>query len=212
MKLKLHEIQFKLLPDKALFREDTHTLIIADLHLGKAMHFRKSGIPIPPQSAELDYLRLHKMIHAVQPKRIIFLGDLFHSVHNSEWNLFCDFINAYKEIEFILVIGNHDILARHHYKKICITLIEDQIEEEGLILSHIPLENIPENTINIAGHVHPAVVLKGKGKQHIKLPCFYFFNDQLILPAFGSLTGLQLIEPQKNSEVFVIADNKVIKV
>jgi uncharacterized protein len=212
MKLKLHDIQFKLLADKALYREDTHTMIIADLHLGKAMHFRKSGIAIPSQSAEQDYLRLHKMISSIQPKQIIFLGDLFHSGYNSEWNLFCEFINTYNEIEFILVIGNHDILARHHYKKLCITLIEDKIEQDGLILSHIPLENVPENYINISGHVHPGVILKGKGKQHIKLPCFYYCNRQLILPAFGSLTGLQLIEPQKKSEVFVIAGDKVIKV
>ena len=37
-----------LLPERAVWREDTRTLFVADVHIGKAAHFRASrGVPVP---------------------------------------------------------------------------------------------------------------------------------------------------------------------
>ncbi len=212
MQIELGTEIVQLLSERALFRPADETLIIADLHLGKAMHFRKNGISIPNKSAEKDYERLTFLFQTLKPKRIILLGDLFHSAHNQEWNLFCDFVNTFKKVEFVLVLGNHDILERSHYEKICLTLVEEELKEETLIFSHHPLKEIPSNKINIAGHIHPGIVLSGKGKQRIKLPCFYFYENQLILPAFGSLTGLQLVVPEKEAKVFVVTPGRVMEI
>lgn len=212
MEIQLGKQTIQLLSEKALYHAIDETLIIADLHLGKAMHFRKNGISIPHKSAEKDYERLTELLHRIKPKRVILLGDLFHSTHNYEWNLFCDFVDAFKQVEFILVLGNHDILDRSHYKNSCLTIIEEVLEEENLIYSHHPLKKVPSGKWNIAGHIHPGVVLNGKGKQHLKLPCFYWHVNQLIVPAFGSLTGLQLIDIEKEAKVFVIGKGKVIEV
>jgi hypothetical protein len=44
------------------------------------------------------------------------------------------------------------------------------------------------------------------------LPCFYFRNNQAILPAFGSFTGMAKINPQKGESVFAITKDNVIDV
>jgi metallophosphoesterase superfamily enzyme len=126
--------------------------------------------------------------------------------------MFCDVVNAYKKIEFILVLGNHDILAEKHYQQVCLTVIREHLIEEDIIFSHHPQKKIPKDKFCIAGHIHPGIVLYGKGKQSIKLPCFYLQKKQLILPAFGSLTGLQLIERKKEDSVFAITTNIVMEV
>jgi DNA ligase-associated metallophosphoesterase len=212
MELQLGKKTYVLLNEKALFRASDATLIIADLHLGKAQHFRKNGIYLPQKSAEKDYERLKQLITSLKPQRIILLGDLFHSTYNHEWELFCEFVNSFKKIEFVLILGNHDILDEKYYKGICSKIVQKEMEEEDVIFSHHPLKKIPKDKINIAGHIHPGVVLHGKGKQHVKLSCFYWCADQLILPAFGSLTGLQLIVPEKEARVYVVTTNSVMEV
>ncbi|MDQ3049193.1 MAG: ligase-associated DNA damage response endonuclease PdeM [Bacteroidota bacterium] len=212
MQIEIKDTPIELLSEKAIFIPGTKTLVIADLHLGKASHFRKHGISIPMESAEKDYLRLKQLIDQVRPPRVLLLGDLFHSEHNNEWKWFCDFVNGYKEVEFILVMGNHDILDKKHYKEVCLTLVDEELIESELIFSHKPMKKVPEGKFNLAGHLHPGYKVRGKGRQSILLPCFYKTIDQMILPAFGSLTGLALMNDKgKKSEVYVIANDKVIK-
>lgn len=212
MEIQLGKENYILLNEKALFRSADATLIIADLHLGKAQHFRKHGLYLPQKSAEKDYERMGFLIQSLHPKRIILLGDLFHSSFNQEWNLFCNFVNSFKKTEFILVLGNHDILEEKYYTTICSRIIKDTLEEGDVIFSHHPLKKVPKGKYSIAGHIHPGVVLYGKGKQHVKLPCFYYSGNQLIIPAFGSLTGLQVIVPEKESKVYVVTSNIVMEV
>ena len=211
MILQLADITLELLAEKALFLPGENILVVADLHLGKATHFRRSGIPLPMQGIMRDYERLHRLIAEKQPERIILLGDLFHSRYNSEWQLFCDFVNTYPRIRFTLIIGNHDILDRAHYEKLCLEIMDDRLLLGNLLLTHEPLKAVPQGRINIAGHIHPGVRLYGAALQSVKLPCFYLRPQQLILPAFGSLTGLYLME-KGNAEVFVIVKEKVIRI
>lgn len=209
MIIQLLHTTLELLADKALFLPEERMLVIADLHFGKATHFRRSGIPLPVQSALHDYQRLHHLIAERQPERILLLGDLFHSRHNSEWNLFCDFVNDYPDIRFTLIIGNHDILDRAHYEKLCLEVIDHALHLNEFIFTHEPQESVPPGKINIAGHIHPGVRLYAGAMQSVKLPCFYLRSQVLILPAFGSLTGLYLLE-KEGAEVFVIVKNKVV--
>jgi hypothetical protein len=54
--------------------------------------------------------------------------------------------------------------------------------------------------------------MKGKGKQSLKFPCFYFTDSEAFMPAFGKFTGLHIIEPVKIASVFAIAENQVIHI
>jgi metallophosphoesterase superfamily enzyme len=61
----------------------------------------------------------------------------------------------------------------------------------------------------LAGHVHPAYRLFGKGRQRLRLPCFYVQAQVSLLPAFGAFTGGMNIERGEKSKVYVVGDGAV---
>ncbi len=63
----------------------------------------------------------------------------------------------------------------------------------------------------IAGHLHPAVTVTGKGRLKETLPCFCFGPRAAILPAFGSFTGTQLIRPTSEDRIYVVAGDEVVE-
>jgi len=194
-------------PEKAIFWKEKGLLIIADLHLGKAGHFRKSGIPVSDLVHNKDLFTLDKLIAKWQPIEVIFLGDLFHSDHNQGWEVFRRWIKSKAPLTFTLVLGNHDVLDPKEYRISNLKVIET-LELAPFSLTHIPEET---QAYNLAGHIHPAIKLSGKGRQSLRVPCFYFGLQNGVLPAFGHFTGTGLIKVTKNDSVYGIADNQVIK-
>ncbi len=201
---KLH-----LLPQKAIFWENEHTLIIADIHLGKVAHFRKAGIAIPGILAQKDYLVLDEVLRLYPIHRVIILGDLFHSTHNQAWEVFSAWLLNHTDMRFILVKGNHDILPDNLYQLNQIEIHSDYLIKHPFVFSHVPIDK-PSDLYNLAGHIHPAVKLTGKGKQEVVLPCFYFGKYRGILPAFGNFTGKGSILTGTGDNIFVIFNNRVI--
>ncbi len=203
-----------LLPQKAVFWKEKETLIVSDLHLGKASHFRKAGIPVPMQVHEEDYLRLEYLINLYDPKEIVFLGDLFHSSWNNEWTFFKNWCNTKREIKLHLVEGNHDILPDVLYKDCDLQVHKKNFIVAPFIFSHEPLNGISfeEGLYNVSGHLHPGVRLSGAGRQKIVLPCFYFKPKQAILPAFGNFTGCTPLRTTAEDKVFIVTDERVILV
>ena len=197
-----------LLAEKAIYWEAKDLLLIADLHLGKSAHFRKNGIAVPAKAEDKNWWVLKKLFDKIKPKRVNFLGDLFHSVYNNEWEVFSELIQQYPKIQFELTIGNHDILDPTLYQNLKFKLYKTLIEDP-FIFTHEPIET--ENELyNLAGHIHPGVRLKGKGNQKHRLACFYFGKNSGLLPAFGSFTGLYSINVKKNDQVFVVVGDEVI--
>ena len=144
---------------------------------------------------------------------MIFLGDLFHSHYNEEWEVLGQIVHNFPACRFELVMGNHDIMSEQQYRRKGISVI-DRIEIGTWMLTHEPMEcdKIPKSRINLAGHIHPGARLEGKGRQSIMLPCFWFSQKQVILPAFGSFTGLTPIRPGESDRVYVIFENKIVEV
>ena len=211
MIIQFKKLHFQFLKEKALFIKELNLLVIADLHLGKATHFRKSGIPLPLQSADADYQKLTHLLETIQPARVFFLGDLFHSEYNHEWERFVSLLDYFPDIDFCLMKGNHDILKPVHYKNLCLR-IEEEAEETGIIFSHHPMENVPARKLNIAGHIHPGIELNGRAREYFRLPCFWLSQNQLILPAFGKLTGLAMIQPSGKDRIFAVTNKSVVEV
>ncbi len=208
MKITILNQTFTLHPYGALFWHEKSCLFISDVHLGKVSHFRKFGAAVPKQAVHKNYVLLDEVIQTFQPFEICFLGDLFHSSLNKEWLLFENWA-AKTPAKITLITGNHDIIAPEKFEALGIELHEELLSE-GLLLTHHPEER--EGYYNFCGHIHPAVKLKGFGRQHLKLPCFYKTDKQLILPAFGEFTGTYALTPKPEDEVFVLADQQVIKV
>ena len=182
-------------------------LLIADVHLGKSTHFRKNGVPVPLEVTLKNYSRLDTCIAIFKPASVCFLGDLFHSHLNKEWQVFEAWVKKHP-LEFILITGNHDIISPHHFENLGFTLTETW-QQEPFLFTHHP-HDTQEGTFNFCGHIHPGIRLKGAGKQTLKLPCFMRKEHQLILPAFGDFTGSHVLTPQKNDEVYVITPEEVI--
>ena len=199
-------------PHKAVYLPALKILLIADLHLGKVNHFRKSGIPVPQAANDKNTEHLIDLLNQVKPERVILLGDLFHSHYNPEWEVFGQIRKHFSNVSFELVPGNHDIMSTYQYEKHEILLHDKQLILDNLFLTHEPLENVPPNQFNISAHIHPGVRLNGKGRQSITLPCFYFTEQQAVLPAFGLFTGLFCVNPKKKDKVFVIVDDKVMEI
>lgn len=183
-------------------------LLISDVHLGKVAHFRKFGAAVPQKAIHKNFVLLDEIVSHFQPFQICFLGDLFHSSLNKEWQLFENWV-AKTPAEIILIAGNHDIIAPEKFDGLGIKIFQELVVE-GFLLSHHP--DIRENLFNFCGHIHPAIRLQGFGRQRLKLPCFFKKPKQLILPAFGEFTGTYVLEPTEEDEVFVIAENEVVKV
>ena len=82
------EEELLLHPLKALYWPFRKLLLLADLHLGKTFHFRREGFAVPARAGDLNWEKLIALLLDLQPERVIFLGDLFHSSYNPEWEEF----------------------------------------------------------------------------------------------------------------------------
>lgn len=204
-----HSIQhnnFWLSPNRCVFWEEEKLLILSDLHLGKSGHFRKSGIAIPQSVYQQDLQRLITEIQYFQPQYIIVVGDMFHSHANKELDLFLRWRQSI-HIPFLLVKGNHDILPQQWYASANIQIHEACYIHNNIGFTHdatcIPQLNDHTNYV-FTGHTHPAITLRGLGKQALTLPCFYFCKSYAILPAFSAFTGSMIIETCKEDHIYAI--------
>jgi DNA ligase-associated metallophosphoesterase len=189
----------------AMYWEEKNILLISDVHFGKVAHFRKHGMAIPNEAIFENFLRLNFAINFFKPNKIIFLGDLFHSSINIEWELFANWTASIAQ-EIILIEGNHDIIAKYHYEDLNIKIYSELVVDD-FILTHHPMEN--NEFFNFCGHIHPGIKLKGSGRQFLNLPCFFRKPNQMILPAFGEFTGNFYLNPTKKDLVYAITKEEV---
>lgn len=190
----------------AAYWEEERMLLISDLHLGKIMHFRKYGAAVPRLALLENFRRLEKLEAQFKPEIICFLGDLFHSHKNREWELFQGWTYGSKA-KLILVEGNHDILSPLLYEELGMQVLPEW-NIGPFWLTHHPVEN--DQKFNIAGHIHPAVRLGGRGGQRMRLPCFYLRPNQLILPSFGAFTGSHTLTPEAGDRFVVLAGDELV--
>ncbi|MBQ4820410.1 ligase-associated DNA damage response endonuclease PdeM [Aquimarina sp. MMG016] len=206
--ININKETFTLHPSGAMYWKEKKMLLIADVHLGKVTHFRKHGSAIPLSAIQYNFHQLDSVLLDFKPEVLCFLGDLFHSYINSEWQLFTTWIKNITP-KVVLVTGNHDIISPSKYEEININVTAEWLID-SILLTHIP--EIREHTFNISGHIHPGIRLKGLGKQSISVPCFIKKKNQMILPAFGTFTGKYIISPNKEDQAFVITKDEVIRI
>ncbi len=173
---------------KAIYWSREKALIISDLHVGKSAHFRRSGIAVPSQILLDDLEVLEKLISHFTVEKLIIVGDLFHAGYNSDLDIFCTWREKFNRIEIILIKGNHDRVPKKFYDDNCISTIDTILEISPFTFVHEP--EIKDGSFTVSGHIHPGVVLAGRGRQIIKLPCYAVSASQIILPAFSKFTGL----------------------
>jgi len=211
MQVEIFGERLELYPQKGVFWRSKGILFLADLHLGKINHFRRSGIAVPSKANDKNLESMIDLMNLTNPERVICLGDLFHSHYNPEWEVFGELVKHFNKSSFELVLGNHDIMSGQQYLRKGIA-VHDVLHIEPFIFTHHPLNEDDLMLYNLSGHLHPGVNMIGKARQSVTLPCFYFGERAGLLPAFGTFTGLARIYPKKADKVFVIVDEKIIEV
>ncbi|MEZ0333795.1 MAG: ligase-associated DNA damage response endonuclease PdeM [Gemmatimonadales bacterium] len=203
-----------LLPERGIYWPHGGTLIAADFHWGKAATFRAAGIPIPGGATRDDLTRLDAALVRTEARRLVVLGDLFHARAGRIASRTLAELRRWRclrqEIEILLVRGNHDRHAGDPPPDLRINCVNDPAFAPPFVLRHQPART--DDGYTLAGHVHPGVVLAGPGRQRERLACFLFGERVALLPAFGSFTGLGLVEPGPEDRLFVIAGDEVVGV
>jgi len=200
-----------LLADKAVWWAARKTLFIADVHLGKIETFQRYAISLPSGSTGHDLQRLTQLIDATRAERLVVLGDWLHAksaqtpfVHQQiqQWR------DAHANLQLLLVQGNHDRHAGDVPSAWRIDSADEGHQDAPFIYAHYPQEH--EGGYVFAGHLHPAVQLRGYGKQIIKQACFWVRPRYMVLPAFGSFTGTALLQTEPSDKIFVLVSASVL--
>jgi DNA ligase-associated metallophosphoesterase len=202
-----------LLPQKALYWPEANWLVVADIHLGKAGHFRKAGIPVPGQLHWEELQQLSALLNYFGCCDLVVLGDLFHSQVNGEWAYLTGWMQETPGVRLYLVVGNHDLHSQAFWPK-DLYLVTERLAQGPFVFTHEPVlpTALEKGQYNLHGHIHPSVRLYGKGRQHLRLPCFHFGKQHGVLPAFGQFTGQAELPTYPGDDVYVVAGEKVMKI
>lgn len=200
-----------LTPQRAIFWESEKALLVSDCHMGKTGHFRKEGIAVPQDVYREDLKRLIHLLQFFGAAELIVVGDLFHSRGNKELDLFQRWRLDLRGLAVHLVRGNHDILEDRWYADAGIVLHEDVLHRNAFSFTHHPPTDTPAtDSYLFTGHLHPAVTMRGVGKQTLRFPCYYFGKNHAILPAFGQFTGTARVDAQPGDQLFAIVNQEII--
>lgn len=212
MKIKLKDEEIVLDKERALYLPAYKIVVISDLHLGKSGHFRKAGLQIPSTIAHADLSRLDHLLEKYKPKILLITGDMFHHSLNKDIEDFSVLRKKHAAIKFILVKGNHDKLTKESYLELDIDVYDSSFCLGPFCFIHNMPDHTEDELYPITGHLHPGINLKGKAKQRLKFPCFYFGEKYAILPAFSLFTGLSIIKPKVDEKVYAITTSDVVEV
>ncbi len=202
-----------LLPEKAAYLAERQLLLIADAHFGKALSFRRLGVPVPQGSTADNLVALSALVERWGVRRIVFLGDLLHSAHAQSaatQMALAHWREAHRHLELTLVRGNHDEHAGDPPAALGIEVVNEPLRLGPWALCHHPQAR-PDG-YGLAGHLHPCVTLHGRARERLRLPCFWFGNKVGVLPAFGAFTGMHPIKAEPHDRVYALADDGVVEV
>ncbi|MFN6190878.1 MAG: ligase-associated DNA damage response endonuclease PdeM [Planctomycetia bacterium] len=207
-----------LLPGRAALLPASRTLLVADLHLGKAATFRRFGMPVPEGSAQQDLARLERIVLEHGVGRLLVLGDLFHAKGGFTERVKAEFAATRSRMqgtEVVLVLGNHDRPLAKSAAGLGIDAIVPALDEPPLHFVHEPATDIAaadRDVFTIGGHLHPTLSIRSPSGDRLADRCFYADESVLVLPAFGSFTGGHRVEPREGSRLWIARDDGVADV
>ncbi|MES2975096.1 MAG: ligase-associated DNA damage response endonuclease PdeM [Pseudomonadota bacterium] len=205
-------------PSGAMFLPEHGAVLVADAHFGKAVSFRKLGVPVPQGTTTETLEGLTRLVHETAARRIVFLGDFLHSARShapatlaaiARWR------ELHTSLALTLVRGNHDDRAGDPPPVLRMEVLDEPLPLGPFALCHYPRAR--EGAYVLAGHWHPCISIRGRSFERLRLPCFWLGDDSGtlpghavgVLPAFGSFTGMRRIEPRAGDRVFPVADDVV---
>lgn len=205
-----------LLPERAVWRADTRTLFVADVHIGKGAHFRSLGVPVPAGATRENLARLDALIDAYDPRELVVLGDLFHApaaFREASLGEFLAWRTRRAALALRLVAGNHDLRAGRAPASLGLQWVQEPHVLDGVICHHVPPQDVDaDGAPMLAGHLHPAARLHGPGRDWLRLPCFLMRGRLLVLPAFGEFTGGAVFDADEDCTLYATAGERLIRI
>ena len=202
-----------LLPETALWWPAARVLFIADLHLGKAATYRALGQPVPAGTTQHNLARLSALMHHYAPAQLVFLGDFLHAANARTPSLLAA-LNLWRAqhaaLDCVLVRGNHDSRAGDPPPALDIRVVNEPWPMAPFAACHHPQQQPGQYVL--AGHLHPAVTLRGPGRDRLRLPCFSVEAHCAVLPAFGEFTGGWQVVQQTGRTLYAIGGQRVWRV
>jgi DNA ligase-associated metallophosphoesterase len=208
----------ELLPTRALYIPESATLLVADLHLGKAAAYRRLGQPVPQGTTSETLRRLSEALASRPVKRLVVLGDFLHSAHVHLANQTLAAIAAWRQIHSHLAItlirGNHDDKAGDPPPHWAIEVVDEPYAIGDFVCRHAYQADrqTREKAFTLAGHVHPVVTIKGRARERVRLVCFVVGPDYCLVPAFGAFTGGHEYAQNQHETLYAIAQERVFAV
>jgi DNA ligase-associated metallophosphoesterase len=207
-----------LLPGRAVLMPASRTLLVADLHLGKAATFRRAGIPVPEGSSQRDLERLGQLVQAHEVRRLVVLGDLFHARSGCTPQVFAEFASLRSRMpdtSVVLVLGNHDRAVGRLPDTLGLDACIPCLDEPPFHFVHEPATGVAasdRDMFTVAGHLHPTVTIRSPSGDRLADRCFVAEPSLLVLPAFGSFTGGHRIDPAESMRLWIARDDGVVDV
>jgi DNA ligase-associated metallophosphoesterase len=221
LELEWAGLRLLLFGERALAVPELGLLIASDAHFGKDQSLRAAGLAVPPGALARDLARLDGLLAACQPRSMVWLGDLIHSetslAPENEAELAAWFA-AHRDLEIVLVRGNHDRRAGDPPDAWGLDCRDGPLRIGALELCHYPPDQRADRSppqpgeparLWLAGHLHPGVDLRGRSGARVRAPCFRLLPRSprrpagLVLPAFGSLTGIHPTPPDPGERRFL---------
>ena len=173
----------------ALWVAGERTLVASDLHLEKGSAFAARGQMLPPYDSPATLAKLEAEIEALDPARIVLLGDSFHDSKAidrlyTEDRARLDRLAAGRD--WVWLEGNHDLKALARALDVLMGRIVTTLQLGRLSLIHEPQPG--DRPGEVAGHLHPAARVSAYGRG-VRRPCFVTDGRRLLMPAFGAFTG-----------------------
>ena len=203
----------ELCAERALYWPRRRMLFVADPHFGKAASFRALGLRVPRGTTDVALARLDALVARLAPERIEFLGDFLHARegrNEATFGALAAWRASHAGVAMRLVRGNHDVRAGDPPTEVGIECVDGPVLEGPFALAHHPVA--VAGAYVLAGHVHPCAVLVGAARQRERLPCFWLGREVAVLPAFGEFTGCAEVEAREGDEVWVVAEDEVVRV
>jgi DNA ligase-associated metallophosphoesterase len=195
--------------DRSLYWPRAGALVVADPHFGKADAFRAAGVPLPGGAAE-PLARLAAALDATGATRLVVLGDFWHAREGRTPAVAAE-LAAWRAarpwLRVDLVRGNHD---RAGPPPAGWGDWLDHLADPPFHFAHHPAP--ADIGYVLAGHLHPGVVLAGRGRERLRLPCFWFGPRVGVLPAFARFSGAAPVPARPGDRVFAVAAADVVEV
>lgn len=211
--IELENTELWLLADKAIYWPERQALLIADIHFGKAAAYRRLGQPVPHGTTQTNLQRLDALLARYPCHQLIFLGDFLHAPQSQTPAILAQLHHwraTRPGLAITLIRGNHD--RRAGDPPACLDMA---VVPEPLLLGPFALQHEPDPHAThhvLAGHLHPAFRLNGRGRQSLRLPCFCIGERVSLLPAFGDFTGMMEVDANAGRRLYVVGDNGVWRV